>query len=171
MRIVCVAGGSYKSFYINCFLKLKKCNLLIFNYGIIYNYNTKAELLGDALVTKELMSLAKALRCLVVAGVFVENFNKKTKSIIVCNGDKIQIENAKQGAKIMVGNKSFIVGDELTDYKKQNKIILCNKRIEPNLTHCSKRKIYVFCDKFGVSIVQNKKKTRKFYKYSKFILK
>lgn len=171
MRIVCVAGGSYKSFYLNCFVKLKRCDLLIFNYGIIYNYNTSEELLGQALVTKELMSISKALKCVIVAGVMVEGCNKTTKSIIVCDGDKIHIENTCIGARIHVKNKSFIIGDEFTDYKKQNKIILCSKRIEPNLSHCSKRKIYVFCDKFGVNIVNKQKMTRKFNKYSKFSLK
>ena len=171
MRIVYIAGGSYKSFYINCFLKLKKCNLLIFNYGIIYNFNTLAEQSNKAVVSNELMAVSQALHCTVVAGVIEENLNKKTKCIIVCKGNKIWLKKASDGAKIVVAKRSFIVGDALTDYKKQNKIILCNSQIKPNLAHCSKRKIYVFCDKFGVNIVQNKKKTRKFYKYSKFILK
>lgn len=170
MRIVCVAGGSYKSFYLNYFSKLSRCDLLIFNYGIIYDYNTFNELMGDAIVTKELMNLSQALHCIVVAGVYVVGA-QKVKSIIVCNGDKIQLDNAISGARIHLKNQTFIVGDEFTDYKKANKIILCNKRIEPNLTHCSKRKIYIFCDKFGVNFVQNQKMTRKFNKYSKFILK
>ena len=170
MRIVCVAGGSYKSFYLNYFSKLSRCDLLVFNFGIIYDYNTFNELMGDALVTKELMNLSKALRCVVAAGAYVVG-EKRGKSIIVCNGDKIQIDKCAFGARIQIKKQTFIVGDEQTDYKKANKIILCDKRIEPNLAHCSKRKIYIFCDNFGVNFVQNKKMTRKFYKYSKFILK
>lgn len=170
MRIVCVAGGSYKSFYLNYFCKLSRCDLLVFNYGIIYDYNTFNELLGDAIVTKELLALSSALHCVVVAGVYVVGA-ERVKSIIVCDGDKIQLDKAASGAKIHVKNLTFIVGDERTDYKNANKIILCNKRIEPILQHCSKRKIYVFCDKFGVNFVQNQKMERKFNKYSKFILK
>ena len=37
MKIVCVSGGSYKSFYLNYYVNLKSCDLLIFNYGIIYD--------------------------------------------------------------------------------------------------------------------------------------
>ena len=170
MRIVCVAGGSYKSFYLNYFSKLSRCDLLIFNFGIIYDYNTFNELMGDAIVTKELMNLSQSMHGVVVAGVNVVGA-EKVKSIIVCDGDKIQLDKAISGARVHIKNHTFIVGDEHTDYKKANKIILCNKRIEPNLTHCSKRKIYIFCDKFGVNFVQNQKIIRKFNKYSKFILK
>ena len=170
MRIVCVAGGSYKSFYLNYFSKLSRCDLLIFNYGIIYDYNTFNELLGDAVVTKELMNLSQTLHCVVAAGVYVVGA-ERVKSIIVCNGDKIQLDKAALGARIHIKNQTFIVGDESTDYKKANKIILCNKRIEPNVLHCSLRKIYIFCDKFGVNFVQKQKLTRKFNKYSKIILK
>ncbi len=168
MRIVCVAGGSYKSFYLNCFLKLKKCNILVFNYGIIYNICTNESFIA---VAKELSALSNALHCVVVAGVFEKKFNSTIKRVMLCRGNKVELKNVKIGAKFVFKNKSFIVGDEFTDYKNKNKIILCNKQIKPILKHCSKRKIYVFCDNYGVNLVQNRKLSRKFCKYSKFILK
>ena len=58
MKIVCVAGGSYKSFYLNYVTKLKKCDLLIFNFGILYDYDIHDELMGKGVVTKELMNLS-----------------------------------------------------------------------------------------------------------------
>ncbi len=171
MKIVCVAGGSYKSFYLNYFNKINKCDLLIFNFGIIYNYDIKEELLGNAVVTKELMSLSKALHCIVAAGVFQTNKNLKTKSIIVCDGDKIHLAQSKIGIPLHIGNKSFLIGDETANFYKHNKIVLCSKRLYPDETHCSKSKIYLFIDHFGVSFIENKKQSRKFNKISKIILK
>ena len=53
MKIVCVVGGSYKSFYINHFRNIQSCDLLVFNFGILYDYDMKEELLGSAVVTYE----------------------------------------------------------------------------------------------------------------------
>ncbi len=171
MNIVCVSGGSYKSFYLNHFIKMKKCDLLIFNFDIIYDYVVKDELLKDAVVTKELLMLSKKLNSVVVAGVYVVNKEGKKKRIIVCNGDKIEICSIVFGAKIFICNKSFIIGDEKTKYFKENKIILSKKSVYVNLFNCAKNKIYIFCHARGASLVVNKKIKRKFNKYSKFILK
>ncbi len=171
MKIICVVGGSYKSFYLNYFVKLNKCDLLIFNFGIIYDYDICRELTKNSIVTKELMSLAKRLNTIVVAGVNVIFKDKVKQSIIVCDGEKIHINSAKMGAKLFVKGKYFIVGTEATDYKKLNKIVLAKKRIYPNVNHCSKRKIYLFCDNFGVCVVENGKLKRKFNKFTKIILK
>lgn len=171
MKIVCVSGGNYKSFYLNYFIKLRQCDLLLFNFGIIYDYVVSEELLKNAIVTKELMFLSKKLNAMVVAGVFVNNNNERIKSIIVCDGDKIHLNNIKKGAKISFKNITFIVGDENTNYLHYNKIVFSKNKIIPNLNNCSKRKIYLFCDKSGVSLVQKGEFERKFNKYSKFILK
>ena len=171
MKIVCVAGGSYKSFYLNYFVKLYKCDLLVFNFGIIYDYDICDELTRQSIVTRELMMLSKKLRCIVVAGVNVVFKEKVDKSIIVCDGEKIHISKAKTGAKICIRKTCFIIGDENTEYKSNNKIILSSKRIYPNIEHCSKRKIYIFCDKFGVCLIEKGKLKRKFHKFSKIILK
>lgn len=171
MKIICVAGGSYKSFYLNYFINLSSCDLLIFNFGIIYDYDICKELTGSALVTRELMMLSKKLKAIVVAGVNIVYKGKTDKSIIVCDGEKIHISNVKIGAKIYIKKTSFVIGDESTQCKSNNKIILSSKRIYPNLAHCSKRKIYIFFDKFGVCLVENGKIKRKFNKFSKIILK
>lgn len=171
MKIICVAGGSYKSFYFNYFVKLRRCDLLIFNFGIIYDYDICNELTRFGIVTRELMALSKKLHSVVVAGVNVVFKGKVNKSVIVCDGEKIHINKVKTGAKICIKKTHFIIGDETTDYKSNNKIILCSKRIHPNLERCSKRKIYIFCDKFGVYLVENGKLKRKFNKFSKIILK
>ena len=171
MKIVCVSGGSYKSFYINHFVKMKKCDLLVFNFNIIYDYVVEDELLKGAIVTKELMMLSKRLKTVVVAGVYCVTNEGRKKSLITCNGDKIEICSIEYGAKIFVSNNCFVVGDRTTKFLQNNKIILSEKDIYANLLNCSKNKIYIFCHSRGVSLIVNKKIKRKFNKCSKFILK
>lgn len=169
MKIFYIAGGNYKSFYINCFLKLKYCDYLIFNFGIIYDLYINN--LKSSVVIKELMFIANKLNCIILAGVNVFLNGKKLQAIISCNGKNFSIKYLNSGAKIITNNKTFVVGTCATDYKNYNKIILSNKRIYPNLNHCVNSKIYLFCDSYGATIVKNKKLTRKFNKCSKIILK
>lgn len=171
MRILCVLGGGYKSFYLNCFLKLKTCDLLIFNYGILYDLNHQLEENGTTYICKEITMLAKQLNAIVVGGIYVIKSGKRFKSLIVSDGDKVEIFPAKTGARINVENFSFIVGDECTCYGKYNKIILAEKRFFINEKHCSSKKIYLFCSPKNADLVVNKKIFKKFNKYSKFILK
>lgn len=171
MKIVCVSGGSYKSFYLNCFLNLNKCDLLVFNFGIIYDYDMIDEAIGKGIVSKEILMLSKSLGCQVVAGVNLISKGKSKKGFVCCDGEKLVICSVFDGCKIHIKNKDILVGVEWGKQKAKNKIILSNKRIFPNLESCSKDRFYIFCDNFGVNIVQNKKLKRKFCKYSKFILK
>ncbi len=171
MKIFCVVGGSYKSFYVNHFFKISKCDLLIFNYGIIYDYDSCEEVMGNAIVTKELMALSQKLHCVVLAGIFKILNGAKVKSIILCDGDKIHLAEAKHGVHLHIKNYDFVVGDESINYSKYNKILLCSKRTYPIVAHCSSQKIYLFIDPFGVDFIENKKLTRKFSKLTKIILK
>jgi len=170
MKIICVLGGSYKSFYLNHLKSINRCDLLVFNFGLIYNYNVKSELFGDAVVTKELMNLSKALNAIVVAGVYVEG-EKIKKSVIMCDGEKIHIADACVGITLETDKTDFVVGDEKMTTKGVNKIVLSNKRIYPDVKHCADKRVYIFCDKFGVNVVKNKNLTRNFNKYFKMILK
>lgn len=170
MKIVVVSGGNYKGFYLNCLIKLRSCNLLIFNFGIIYDYVVEDEILHNAVVTNELMMLSHKLRCPVVAGVYVVSKERK-KSIIVCDGEKIHIFDALEGGVVTADNKIFAIGVGGTNFHRCNKIILGDKRLYPNLEHCSKNKIYLFCDGYGVGLVENKTFKRFFSKYAQIILK
>lgn len=171
MKVIFVAGGSYKSFYLNYFVKLKHCDVLIFNFNILYDYVLKDELLGNALVSKELKTISKKLKCKVVAGINAVYLNNVCKSILVCDGDRITVSSVKFGAKIFINKKAYIVGDEKTNYFYSNKIILSKNRIYPKIENCSKNKIYLFCDSYGVSLIENKNFSRKINKYSKIVLK
>ena len=89
MKIVCACGGSYKSFYLNYFINLKSCDLLIFNFGIIYDYNLENETRGDRIVNKELSMLSKKLNATIVAGVNIIDkesvvFWKRTFQVPCC---------------------------------------------------------------------------------------
>lgn len=236
MKIVCVSGGSYKSFYLNHFASLKRCDLLVFNFGIIYDYVVKDELLDYGVVTKELMHLSNALGAVVVAGVNVVRNGGKTRALIVCDGDKVYLSNLKTGVKICLDKRKnfeglsnsraqklkqklnsnnvknnnnlkkynknennfikyansknilkniksdsnvlikfknckhkinqFIIGDKTTDFLHYNKIILTDKRINVNLMNCSYKKTYIFCNKHGTDVVQNRILKRYNYKVS-----
>ena len=168
--MVFVCGGSYKSFYLNFFKKIGKCDLLVFNFGIIYNYNIKEELLGKGVVSKELFMLSKALETVVVAGVYVEGKVLK-KAIIICDGEKLNIVPACDGTRCFIGKTELVVGDEKLKTFGCNRIVLTSKRIKPMVEHCNYKHFYIFCDNFGVSLVKNKKLTRNFSKCSKIILK
>ncbi|MCQ2564574.1 MAG: hypothetical protein MJ152_01770 [Clostridia bacterium] len=168
MKIICVSGGSYKSFYLNCFVKLKKCNMLLFNFGLFYDYVVSDELLKTGLVTKELMMLARQLNTCVVAGTYKVANGTKKKVVIVCDGDKLEIVDAEHGATINLGGTQFCIGDETMRCCKFNKIILTAKRIKPKLNHCIKQKTYIFVDNYGTTLVKNKKLTRKSQKIGIF---
>ncbi len=170
MKIVVVSGGNYKSFYLNCFLKLHKCDLLVFNFGIIYDYVIEDEILHNAVVTNELMMLSNKLRCPVVAGVYVVG-KMRRQSIIVCDGEKIHISSINDGAIVTIKNKIFTIGVEGISGYKHNKIILSKKRLYPLIEHCAKNKVYLFCDGYGVSVIEDKTFKRFFSKYAQIILK
>lgn len=171
MKIIFVCGGSYKSFYLNHYLKLNRCDLLVFNFGVIYDYDLHIENSNCAIVKPELITIAKRLKAIVVAGVNVLDRVTIKKSILVCDGNTITLKPASKGAFISIKNKRFVVGSDSCTSNAENKIILSNRRIYPIASHCSLRKVYVFCDKFGLCLVQNGKIKRKFNKYSKIILK
>ena len=97
--------------------------------------------------------------------------NKSEKAFLSCDGEKINVSKSKSGIKVVLKNKTFIIGDNKTNYYQYNKIVLTNNRIYPKIEHCLNDKIYIFCDKFGVTFIENKKLIRKFNKYSKIILK
>ncbi len=195
MKIVCVSGGSYKSFYLNHFAKIKHCDLLIFNFGIIYDYVVKDELLDYGVVTKELLSLSNSLKAVVVAGVNVVQNGKTVKSLIVSDGEKIYLSTLKLGVKVCLNesldeqqyesnlrlkhkkahsttnrvhihNNQFVVGCKTTDFGGCNKIVFTEQKIKPNTAHCNPNKIYIFCNKFGVNVVKNKQNLEYNYKVS-----
>ena len=145
--------------------------MLVFNFGIIYDYVQRDELLGKAVVTSEMLALSRMLGAVVVAGIFVVTRRYRRKAILLADGDKINIFDMINGARINIGDNVFVIGDEHTNYQAYHKVILSDRQIRPNLYKCSKHKIMIFCDKFGVNLVYGGKFERIFNKYTKIILK
>ena len=162
MIIYYIAGGSYKFFYLNYFLKIKKCDLLILNYNIFHNDNCIKN------IYNELNLLYQRLRCKIVVG--VEN-----KKILFYNGKKFN--RCFNCVNFKVKNKNYSISSGFNFYKERKnknqfcKIVIFCKRVNVNLNSCSKNKVYIFCDRNGMSVVKNKKLKRIFNKCSKIILK
>lgn len=165
MNIVCVSGGSYKSIYLNYLIKLKKCDLLIFNFSIFYNID-KIKKIENSIVGKEIVELSKMLNCTVVVGVIINKLNY----ILVCKDGEILLYGNKQLCKIHVGKYDFNVCSEYMQCGVGNKIILSKKPLKLNICSFSKRKIYIFISSNNAVLVQNKKIQRKINKCSNFIL-
>lgn len=163
MIVYYVAGGSYKSFYLNYLKKINKCDLLIFNYGIFYSVSDA----NKAVLTKEIIQISKMLQTVVIVGVKLND----QKKVVVCVKGKIKLYSLYKGCVIKVKNKCFYIGAPYQKIYHYNKIIFTNKQIIPNLKACNKTRIYLFCDNKGVNFVVNKKLKRNFNKCSKFILK
>lgn len=170
MKIVCVSGGSYKSFYLNYYVNLKSCDLLIFNYGIIYDIDFSN--INYQVVINELLSLAQNLHTAVVAGVNVIEKGEKIRALIVTNGKDISISSLNIGAKICFDKSSFaetykfasfVFGNNFTHFGDNHKIIFDSKAVS-NLSHCSKNKIYLFINNHGVDFVKNRKLIKFNYK-------
>ena len=151
MKVVCVSGGSYKSFYINHFLHLKKCDVLIFNFGIIYDYDKNE----SSVIKNEFKSIYEKLGCVIVAGVKLNGENEKF--FLVFDGVDLVIHQAKNPIKITRKNADIEVGLYNSLFKSDRRIILSKYRVYPNLNHISKNDCYVFCDSSGASIVISKK--------------
>lgn len=171
MKIVFVLGGSYKSFYLNYFLKLTSCDLLVFNFDVLYDVNIEAEHNNKGVVFKELQGLAEKLGCEIVAGVNVVAGGKIKPAIMYFSGGEFKTFNPYFGCRFKLKNKSIVVADDGNNLTADVKIVLSKKRIVPSISHCSNKKIYAFCDQFGINLIENKKLTRKFYKYTTIIIK
>ena len=108
MKIVFVLGGSYKSFYLNYFLKLSSCDILVFNFGVLYDVDMEAEESGKGLVFGELQGLAEKLGCEIVAGVNVKIGDKIKPAILRFAGGEFKIYNPHFGCKFNVKNKTIV---------------------------------------------------------------
>lgn len=161
MKVICISSGNFNSIYINYLSKLTYCDLLIINFNVVKT--------SGKYFLKEIKELSKKFSCTVVVGV---NFlHEQKKLIIVDSKGKVAIKLFKLGIKIKKEKRLFFIGPSYIKSKLCNKIILSDEQIKPCVRCCSYNKIYLFCDRFGTTVVKNKKLKRKFNKCSKFILK
>ncbi|MFQ6752019.1 MAG: hypothetical protein ACLRFL_00440 [Clostridia bacterium] len=169
MNIICVAGGSFYSFYINYFLKIKHCDILVFNFEIFDTLDLKEEMSGSGII-EDIEQLSQRLNCPVVVGVMVKSNGRLYPAILSYYKEMMGISGVRRGLELKIKNKTFIIGVKNTNFRNCNKIILSKDRMYPKLDNFSK-KINIFCDRLGVYIAYKKKLTRKFNKCSKIILK
>lgn len=164
-----VSGGNYKNLYLNYLCKLQ-CDLLVINFGVLYDYKVE-NCYSTKLIKEELLMLAQQKKCVVIAGVYIIKKKKKRKAIFESDGEKVTMHNVKPGVELSFENNKLIIGDRNTRFNGCNMILLSYKQITIETLHCSRSKVYIFCDKYGVNCVVNKKLKRKFNKISKIILK
>jgi len=171
MVVFFVSGGSYKFFYLNYFLKLKKCDLLIFNYDIFNSVNSKIQI---DYFYNEIKLLGEKLNCPIVVGA---KFNtNKTKRLIYYNLKIIYNFSFKKDITIRLKNKKYLIQPYHKTRLINNrnvfcKIVLSEEKLKVDAKSCSINKKYIFCDKQGLTFVENKKLKRNFNKCSKIILK
>ena len=135
MRIVCVAGGSYKSFYLNHFLKINKCDLIVFNFGIFYNIRINS-VNNSKLIFEEICHLAECKNCAIVAGVVIDN----NRYFVICKNGELNIYSAKKQAILKLRNKEFLITEKRFDSFVKNKIIFTNNSERVKANACSLRK-------------------------------
>ena len=164
MIIYYVAGGSYKSFYLNYIKKIKKCDLLIFNYGIFYEINTFVDY---ETVKNEILILANKLKCRVLSILKIG----KTKKFCLSNKSKVDLFNYNKGVNFKFSDIDFFAGNMYCKNNSKNKIIFCKNKYKPDLKACSRYKFYMFCYNKGVCYSYNKKLKTNFAKCLKIILK
>lgn len=163
MVIYYVAGGSYRSFYLNNFLKIKRCDLLIFNYGVFNNIENSFQCCQ---LIKEVKSLSKKLNCAIIFIVSV----KKFKKIGFFNKKNVYFYHFNKILNVKICHKIFAVGKLFSNFKAKNKIIFCDN-VNVNIKNCSENNTYLFCYDKKIEVVQDKKIKRNFNKCSKIILK
>ena len=165
MRVVCVAGGSYKSFYLNYFVNLRRCDLLILNFNIFYKINS-LEQFNNSSVVSEIVNLFLLKRCVVVAGVFIGN----KQYVVVYKNGKLQMNIAAKGIIVNIKRQKFLVSTIQHSTRIKNKIIFTKSKVK-SCFNCSNQKQYIFVSPNGVDLVRKQKLKRIFNKCSQFSLK
>ena len=169
MKFMFVVGGSYKGFYINELKKINKIDLLIFNQGIFYDFDYEQEYLGDAPVSKELISLNQKLKCPIVVYGRSKFLNDNQKCFIICVNERISIINENKDVYLYIKGKFILIGNRFYKKSKAFATISIMENVR-NYREFSVNKNYFICDKRGVTRLQNGMMYRKFRKYCYFIL-
>lgn len=171
MKIVFVVGGSYKAFYLNHLKKFKKLDFLVFQEGILYDYDYYNELCGDRTVTQEMMELSKRLGCKIVARIKTNFLGGIETKWLYCDGKKLVLSNLHY-LKLFYNTKTIFFADkQLLNKPKNLTIILTENRLKlkNRAKFCPSN--LLICDKRGVELKKNGKIARKFIKICYFSLK
>ena len=171
MKIGFVVGGSYKGFYINHLNECKDLDILVFQEGLLYEYDYYNENFGAKTVTKEILNLSKKLHCKIFAKIKTNLLGNLKNEILYCDGEKVTIICPERYIKILINKKSviFTLKNVLFDCADIF-ITLIKNRLEIKNNKKYRHKNTFLCDKRGVDYVKNGRMIRKFRKFCYFSL-
>lgn len=172
MKILFVVGGSYKNFYINHLKKYKNLDLLIFQQGLLYDYDYCDEMLGEKIVTNEVLNLVDILHCKVIGKVNTNLLGNKKEEILYADENGVKIIDIRNQLFLKIKNKNIEISLNKTPKIYSDLVIkIIHNKNECLYQRFSKNKKYLICDKRGVLFVNKNKKIKKFRKICYFTLK
>lgn len=171
MKIAFVVGGNYKAFYINHIEECKGVDILVFQEGLLYEYDYYNEHFGSKVVTKEMLNLANKLNCVILAKIKTNLSNEIHDEILYCDGEKVLTFNSDRYIKIFSKGKRIIFSLKNVFFECADIFIrLTKNRVEMKKIRQKCHKRTFLCDKHGVEYVKNGKIKRKFRKFCYFSL-
>ena len=171
MKIAFVVGGNYKAFYINHIEECKGIDILVFQEGLLYEYDYFNESFGNKTITKEMIGLAKKLNCVILAKIKTNLFNKSCNEILYCDGIKVLTFSGDRYIKLYLKGKRVIFSLKNVFWGCADIFIqLTKNRLEMKKIRQKCHKQTFLCDKHGVEYVKNGKIKRKFRKFCYFSL-
>jgi len=169
MNIVFVVGGSYKAFYLNNINKLKNVDLLVFQEGLLYDFDCFNETYGMKIVSNELQYLCQKLECKIVALVNSNLFGLSKKELLYADDKDVFLVG--DNLKLVLKEKVVEIGFKNVFSNSNVNIKLNSGCNDPVIKKCNYKKIYFYCNKKGVSCVKMGKLKRKFRKICYFCLR
>lgn len=171
MKLAFVIGGNYKAFYINHIEKCKGVDILVFQEGLLYEYDYYNENFGYKTITKEMMCLAQKLNCVILAKIKSNLFNKLNDEILFCDGEKVLTFNSERYIKLFLKGKCVIFSLENVFFECADIFIrLTKNRVEIKKIRQKCHKQTFLCYKHGVEYIKKGKIKRKFRKFCYFSL-
>lgn len=169
MKILFVVGGSYKAFYLNNIHKFKQLDLIVFQDGLLYEYDYYDETFGARTITNEMIGLCQKFNCKIVAKIQTKLFDKKYDEFLYCDKNGVKIIKNDRYFKICIKNKFFLISNYFVSAKSDYYVRFVKYRNELRLPQARRSVVFV-CDKMGVDLHYNKFITRKFRKICYFTL-
>lgn len=171
MKIGFVVGGSYKGFYINHLKECKDLDILVFQEGLLYDYDYYNENFGSKTVTKEILNLSKKLNCKIAAKIKTNLLGNLADEILYCDGEKVTIICPERYIKMIINKKTVIFALKNVFFDSADIFIMLTKnRLEVKNNKKNRHKNTFLCDKKGVEYVKRGRIIRKFRKFCYFSL-
>lgn len=169
MKILFVVGGSYKAFYLNNINKYKRLDLIVFQEGLLYEFDYYDEMFGAKTITSEMMSLCKKFGCKIIAKIRTNLLNKKYEEFLYCDKNGVKIIKSSRYFKIFIKNKQILISNYFLPIKSDYFLYFAGNKNEFVLPKSQKSVVFV-CDKTGVDLHYDKFMMRKFRKICYFSL-